>query len=136
MKTLLIYVMVAVATAKVQAQITAYWKGGKPGCPNEWNCPANWSNYRIPDSFTDVFILANENIPCHYPVIHEAGCEANSLHIQPNAYLTFEKKGTLRVWDTSTSQFETNQFRFKPGLDLDDRLITDKPWRMVGACRD
>jgi hypothetical protein len=127
MKTFLIFVMVATAIADARSQVSAYWKGGKPGCPNEWNCPANWSNHRVPDAFTNVYILANENLPCYYPVIHESGCEANSLYIQPNAYLSFEKNGTLRIWEPSSSHFEAAQIMLKHGLKLNDALVIEQP---------
>jgi len=78
-------------------QKTYIWKGGKPGRANDWNCPANWSTYRVPDEFADVIIPLTASGTQVYPVIKTPGCEVNSLTIKCGARVTIEEKGSLTI---------------------------------------
>ncbi|HAD12054.1 MAG TPA: hypothetical protein DCF33_06400 [Saprospirales bacterium] len=87
------------ATTAVNAQKTATWKGGTPGKAQEWNCPTNWKEGRVPDAFSDVLIPDVAGIGGYQPVIRTASNEVNTLSIMPGARLRIESTGTLEVFD-------------------------------------
>lgn len=94
--TLLFFVLMAFATGAF-CQKTYIWKGGKPGRASDWNCPANWSTYRVPDEFSDVRIPKNLTGMKDYPVINSSGFEVNTLRIECGARVTITEKGTLTI---------------------------------------
>jgi len=76
------------------AQITAVWKGGKPGRTTDWNCPANWSEGRVPDEFTQVIIPTGAN---YYPVIRYAPTPIDALLMEGGSTLTIQDGARLTV---------------------------------------
>lgn len=95
-------------TACCTAQITAIWKGNAPGHPCDWNWPGNWSNSRLPDAFTDVFIPVDNTLSSNYPILQTAGVEINSLTMHPGASIII-KKGELSILDAGKSHYRQNQ---------------------------
>jgi hypothetical protein len=76
------------------AQTTAVWQGGKPGRTTDWNCPANWSEGRVPDEFTQVIIPTGSN---YYPVIYYASTPIDALLMEAGAKLTITDGAKLAV---------------------------------------
>ena len=83
----------------LSAQTTATWKGGAPGMEHEWNCPKNWSSYRVPDAFSDVIIPDVSSTTLAAPVIKNGVFEVNSIQVHPNAKLTVEQDAQLVVYN-------------------------------------
>ena len=82
----------------LSAQNTVVWKGGTPGQENNWNCPKNWSKYKVPDEFSDVVIPDVSSTTHATPVIKSGTFEVNSIQIQSNAQLTIESGARLVVY--------------------------------------
>ncbi|MCC6724908.1 MAG: hypothetical protein IT258_10390 [Saprospiraceae bacterium] len=78
----------------LNAQTTAIWQGGKSGRTTDWNCPANWSEGRVPDEFTQVVIPAGAN---SYPVIHYAPAPIDALLMEAGARLTITDGARLAI---------------------------------------
>lgn len=76
------------------AQTTAVWQGGKPGRTNDWNCPANWSESRVPDEFTQVIIPAGAT---YYPVIQYAPTPIDALLMEGGTRLTIQNGARLAI---------------------------------------
>lgn len=76
------------------AQTTAVWQGGKPGRTTDWNCPANWSEGRVPDEFTQVIIPTGSN---YYPVINYAPTPIDALLMEAGARLTIQGGARLSI---------------------------------------
>lgn len=70
------------------------WQGGKPGRTTDWNCPANWSEGRVPDEFTQVVIPTGANC---YPVIQSAQVPIDALLLEAGARLTVQSGATLSI---------------------------------------
>lgn len=95
MKTLAIATMLFLGFSfTLTAQITAVWKGGKPGRTADWNCPANWSEGRVPDEFTQVIIPAGAS---HFPVIQFAPTPIDALLMEAGATLTIQAGARLAI---------------------------------------
>ncbi len=101
----------------VFCQPSVTWKGGSPGQPNEWNCPKNWSNYRVPDAFSNVIIPDVSTTSLANPIIQNCNVEVNSILLQSNATLTVELGAQLIIHDTQ------NGFGSGSGLILRGTLI-------------
>lgn len=99
------------------AQIRVIWKGGTPGQETNWNCYKNWSNYRVPDAFSDVVIPNVSSTTFAAPVITFGVFEVNSIQIQPNASLTVEQGAQLVVYSME------NEFEKEEGLHLKGPLV-------------
>lgn len=78
----------------ISAQNIAIWQGGKPGRTTEWNCPANWSEGRVPDEFTQVIIPTGTN---YYPVIQYAPSPIDALMMEGGAKLTIRDGARLSI---------------------------------------
>lgn len=76
------------------AQTTTIWQGGKPGRTADWNCPANWSEGRVPDEFTQVIIPSGVNC---YPVIKYAPSPIDALLMEAGARLTITDGAKLAI---------------------------------------
>lgn len=72
------------------AQKTATWKGGTPGKNQEWNCPANWKEGRVPDEFSAVVIPDVSTSSQAYPHIRTGEVEVFSVNLQSGAEITLE----------------------------------------------
>ena len=81
----------------LSAQITATWKGGAPGRPNDWNCAANWRENRVPDEFSNVVVPEVSTTSFASPVIFSGEVLVNALFLAPNASLTVGKAAQLTV---------------------------------------
>lgn len=115
MKTVFVLLLTLLATHSF-SQITSIWKGKVPGHENDWNWPGNWSNNRLPDDFTDVFIPVDNTLSCNYPVINAGVVEINSLNMHRDASL-FIIKGTLSILDPGKSQYRKNQITGKVKIE-------------------
>ncbi len=78
----------------LSAQTTATWQGGKPGRTTDWNCPANWSEGRVPDEFTQVIIPAGRQ---WYPVIQGTPTPIDALLMEGGARLTIQDGARLAI---------------------------------------
>jgi hypothetical protein len=78
----------------LSAQTTAVWQGGKPGRTTDWNCPANWSEGRVPDEFTQVIIPSSASF---YPVIQYAPTPIDALLMEAGARLTIQDGARLTI---------------------------------------
>lgn len=105
------------------AQNKATWKGGAPGQENNWSCAKNWSNYRVPDEFTDVVIPDVSTTTLAAPVIKGGHFEVNSIELQPNATLTIEQRAQLVVYSTENGFAAEGSLRLKGSLLLLDNAI-------------
>lgn len=80
------------------AQNAVVWKGGTPGRETSWDCDKNWSNYKVPDAFSDVVIPDVSTTSFSPPSIKAGAYEVNSIQLQSNAQLTIEKGAQLIVY--------------------------------------
>lgn len=93
----IIVILTLVLANAIYAQTTVIWKGGAPGQENNWNCPKNWSNYKVPNDFSDVVIPDVSSTTLSAPVIKNGVFEVNSIQVHPNAELTIEQDAQLMV---------------------------------------
>lgn len=93
------------------SQRTTTWKGGAPGMENDWNCPKNWSNYRVPDKFDNVIIPDVSTTTLAPPVIKNGRVEVNSLYLDTNANLIVHESAQLVVFQREASFIPLN---FRP----------------------
>jgi hypothetical protein len=95
MKTTSIFIALILGLSfTVSAQTTAVWQGGKPGRTTDWNCPANWSEGRVPNEFTQVIIPAGAT---HYPVIYYTSAPIDALLMEAGTRLTITDGAKLAV---------------------------------------
>ncbi len=80
--------------SSLDAQTTATWMGGTPGRAQDWNCPTNWREGRVPDEFSQVIIPADRYT---YPVIRTAVDEIDALRVDGGSQLTLSAGGQLTV---------------------------------------
>lgn len=78
----------------LSAQTTVTWQGGKPGRTTDWNCPANWSEGRVPDEFTQVIIPTGANF---YPTIRYAPTPIDALLMEGGTKLTIQTGAMLSI---------------------------------------
>lgn len=76
------------------AQTTATWSGGTPGRTQDWNCPTNWKEGRVPDEFSQVIIPSDRHV---YPVIRTAVDDIDALRVDGGGQLTVSDGGQLTV---------------------------------------
>ena len=95
MKNLLIALLTLITTFAT-AQTTAIWVGGTPGKETKWNEAKNWSNYRVPDEFSNVIIKNNNSGHQAQPVISGV-VEVSSIEIQASACLTISDDGEIII---------------------------------------
>ena len=86
--------LILIFSFSLSAQTTATWQGGKPGRSTDWNCPANWSEGRVPDEFTQVIIPTGAN---YYPVIQSASAPIDALLMEGGATLTIQDGANLTI---------------------------------------
>lgn len=89
------------------AQKIATWKGGTPGRPAEWNCPANWKEGRIPNEFSKVIIPDVSTNSFHNPALNEGEVEVWSLQILSGAMLHIGENASLIVIEQDSRAFIT-----------------------------
>lgn len=104
----------------VSAQKIANWKGGAPGQEQNWNCPKNWSNYRVPDSFTDVVIPDVSSTSLALPIITDGIFEVNSIRLYSNANLTIGKDAQLVIYNVENCFFNEQSLCIKGSLFIFD----------------
>lgn len=107
MKTLIIAVL-TMATSIISAQNTVNWVGGTPGKETAWNEPKNWSDHRVPDEFSDVFIADVSTTTFSFPVIKNGKVELNALNISPDAKLTVNEGAQLIIHDYTEGATDAN----------------------------
>lgn len=78
----------------LSAQTVEIWQGGKPGRSTDWNCPANWSEGRVPDEFTQVIIPAGANV---FPVIKGNPTPIDALLVEGGATLTIQVGAAITI---------------------------------------
>jgi hypothetical protein len=101
----------------LSAQNAVTWKGGTPGQEGNWDCPKNWSSYRVPDEFSDVVIPDVSTTTLAAPKIMSGNYEVNSIQLLPNARLTIEHGAQLVVYSIE------NGFEKGDGLHLKGSLL-------------
>ncbi len=94
--SLLIFSILPFSTANAQNETR--WIGGHPGQENAWNCQQNWSDYKVPDEFSNVVIEDVSTTSLYHPVIHSGDVAVHSLFIESNAELTIEAGSSLTVY--------------------------------------
>jgi hypothetical protein len=95
MKTTSIFIALFLGLSfSLSAQTTAVWQGGKPGRTTDWNCPANWSEGRVPNEFTKVIIPDGAT---YYPVIQFAPTPIDALLMEGGTRLTIEDGARLAI---------------------------------------
>ncbi len=100
-----------------EAQISAYWIGGKAGRTRDWNCAANWSNNKIPNEFTDVFLKDKESNSSLFPEIVKGNVKIHSLSFESGTHLKIHKEAILTILK------ELNQKLDLEKIELDGNLI-------------
>lgn len=95
MKTILVIVSLLLSLqSALDAQTTATWMGGTPGRTQDWNCPTNWKEGRVPDEFSQVIIPADRHT---YPVIRTAVDDIDALRVDGGSQLTLASEGQLNI---------------------------------------
>lgn len=95
MKNILI-ILTMLSTTTLVAQTTATWLGGTPGRETNWEEARNWSNYRVPDEFSNVIIKHTNSGHQSQPTIRGT-VEVLSIEIQSNAALIIDVDGSLLI---------------------------------------
>mgnify|MGYP001015538134 CR=1 len=95
MKTILLTISILFCLQiTTSAQTTATWAGGTPGRAQDWNCPTNWKEGRVPDEFSQVIIPADRHT---YPVIRTEVNDIDALLVEGGSTLTLAASGELTV---------------------------------------
>ena len=95
MKTILVIVSLLLSLqSALDAQTTATWMGGTPGRTQDWNCPTNWKEGRVPDEFSQVIIPADRHT---YPVIRTAVDDIDARRVDGGSQLTLASEGQLNI---------------------------------------
>lgn len=102
MKILVILFTLTFSTNLLFAQQFASWQGGTPGQETNWNEARNWSNYKVPDAFSNVLIPDVSTTTFSAPVIEDGIVELNSILIESNAQLQVDKDAILIIHDHAT----------------------------------
>ena len=98
MKTLFMVICTFITTSTFAQQATT-WLGGTPGQERNWNEARNWSNNRVPDAFSNVFIPDVSFSTFSAPVIASGTVELNTITIASNGQLTIGKNAKLMVYN-------------------------------------
>lgn len=122
MKTIIIAIL-TLTTTIINAQNSVNWVGGTPGKETAWNEPKNWSNQRVPDEFSNVYINNVSSTTLAYPTIENGKVELNALFVAPNAELTINKDVQLVIYDYAEGIFSDN-LKMNGSLFLADELET------------
>jgi hypothetical protein len=107
MKKLLIAILTLSATIAF-AQQTVTWKGGTPGKETSWNEAKNWSNNKVPNTFSDVIIEDVSTSTFSTPKIKDGIIELNSIHIASNTKLSIEADAKVIVYSYAEGLFKEN----------------------------
>ena len=100
--------LILVFSTNLFSQITTTWKGGAPGMETDWYCAKNWSNYAVPDAFSNVVIPAVSTTSLSSPVIKAGKVEVNTLFLETTATFTVEEGAQLVVFDKAGSFLPSN----------------------------
>lgn len=117
---LLSMLFITVCSQHVTAQRSNTWLGGTPGMENDWNCPRNWSQGRVPDEFSDVIIPDVSSTSLANPVIREGTCLLNSLMLQSKALLIVMKGAELIVFGEANGINRFNLLSDGPVIVIDE----------------
>lgn len=98
MKAILIAALTLIVNLSI-AQISVKWIGGTPGKETSWNEPKNWSNYKVPDDFTNVVITDVSSTTFSNPVIPQGIAEVNSIRFESQGSLTVAEQAKLIVFN-------------------------------------
>jgi len=107
MRTLLLIIMTFSATI-IMGQKSVEWIGGTPGKETCWNEPRNWSDHKVPNEFSNVFIGKTSASVVHFPVISEGLIELNSINLSNQATLKLDASAELIIYDSATGIFSNN----------------------------
>lgn len=119
MKNLIIIVIAYVAfNLSGEAQISAYWVGGKAGRTKDWNCAANWSNNKVPNEFTDVFILNKESNSNCFPEIIKGKFTIHSLNFEKGTHLKIHKEAILTILKELNQKIDLQKINLEGNLNL------------------
>ena len=120
LKTIIVLLLTLTSTILV-AQKSVTWVGGTPGNETSWDEPKNWSDYHIPNEFSNIYIPDVSTSTFPNPTIHSGIIELNSLQVEPSAKLTIEKKAKLIVYG-NTDGFYANNFDIKGSFIVLDEI--------------
>ncbi|MCB9314897.1 MAG: hypothetical protein H6569_02040 [Lewinellaceae bacterium] len=116
----------------LNAQKTTTWKGGAPGRAQDWNCPKNWSDGRVPDTFSDVVIPDVSTTSFAAPIIKNGAFEVNSLRLLANATLRVERSGQLAVLNDFDDNMDTRGLQIKGSIVLPGEVLQDSVAQLQG----
>lgn len=106
------------------------WIGGTPGMENDWNCAKNWSDFKVPDEFTNVFIPDVSTSTLYYPVIKKGVVEINAFYMKATASLTVLPDARLVVYSEAEGWEKINGTVFivkeHEGVDPHETATTAK----------
>jgi hypothetical protein len=110
----------------VFSQVESTWVGGTPGMETDWNCAKNWSTYRVPDHFTNVFIRDVSTSTCAYPVIYNELVEVNAFFMDESASLTLLQNARLVIYSEAAGweKLEGTVFIIKENEGVDPHGTT------------
>ncbi len=92
-----------------QAQNT--WIGGFPGHKTDWNIAANWSMYRVPDEWEEVYIPNTSTTTFVYPVIeHDVGM-ISSIRMGYDARIIVTETGRIGILNQDRSSGNIQQLQ-------------------------
>lgn len=97
MNTLSLIFGLVLSCTTIFAQQTVTWIGGTPGQETNWNEARNWSNYKVPDAFSNVLIPDVSSSTFSAPVISNSVIELNSILIESNAQLSLAPDAILII---------------------------------------
>lgn len=87
------------------SQKTATWKGGTPGKNDDWHCPTNWKEDRVPDEFSQVIIPDVSSSSFSNPTLASGEVEIWSIQIHSGAFLRIGKGASLTVTEQEEHGF-------------------------------
>lgn len=119
MKNLFIIIIAYTAfNLSSEAQISVYWIGGKAGRPTDWNCAANWSNNKVPNEFTDVFIMYKESNKDCFPEIIKGNFKIHSLSFETGTHLKIHKEVILTILKELNQKIDLQKMNLEGNLVL------------------
>ena len=104
MKNLFVLILTITAVTYSTAQNTVTWLGGTPGNETNWNEAKNWSNQRVPNVFSNVWISDVSTRTRALPVIEAGTVELNTLTVESLAALTVQQNAHLVVYGSVTGK--------------------------------
>jgi hypothetical protein len=102
MKTLFLSLTLVLSGSTIFAQQLVRWIGGTPGQETNWHEARNWSNYKVPDTFSNVLIPDVSTTTFSAPFISGGIVELNTILIESNAQFRLAEGALLIVHEQAT----------------------------------